>query len=204
MAHRILIFFQSTWISDYSFELISIVHWVSQIIGHNKIFLASVQYCINSEKGSLQKTTWARWGGYLWVCGPFLSTFRTKPVQGEEIRWSKIDHIPTSSHRILPTLFLGGCLNVPLVGGRVRKSPKMCIRNIWMAPPETPWTPASWASRSVTHWQSHNRCPILLQWSPRSRLTWWGLSVSKNIRKVDHIFNTILIFNWRSRLFLCV
>ena len=28
--------------SDYSFELISIVHWVPQFIGHNKIFLGSV------------------------------------------------------------------------------------------------------------------------------------------------------------------
>ena len=28
--------------ADYSFELISIVHWVPQFIGHNKIFLGSV------------------------------------------------------------------------------------------------------------------------------------------------------------------
>ena len=28
--------------ADYSFELISIVHWVLQFIGHNKIFLGSV------------------------------------------------------------------------------------------------------------------------------------------------------------------
>jgi len=28
--------------ADYSFELVSIVHWVPQFIGHNKIFLGSV------------------------------------------------------------------------------------------------------------------------------------------------------------------
>ena len=28
--------------ANYSFELVSIVHWVPQFIGHNKIFLGSV------------------------------------------------------------------------------------------------------------------------------------------------------------------
>ena len=31
---------------------------------------------------------------------------------------------------------------------------------------------------------------FLSKFIPRSRLTWWGLSVSKNIRKVYHIFTT--------------
>ena len=37
--------------ADYSFELIYIVHWVLQFIGHNKIFLGSV--------GSKSPTIWS-------------------------------------------------------------------------------------------------------------------------------------------------
>ena len=42
MAPRILIFFSIDMSADYSFELIFIVRWVPQFIGHNKIFLGSV------------------------------------------------------------------------------------------------------------------------------------------------------------------
>ena len=41
MAPRILIFSIAVG-ADYSFELISVVHWVPQFIGHNKTFLGSV------------------------------------------------------------------------------------------------------------------------------------------------------------------
>ena len=43
--------------ANYSFELISIGHWVPQFIGHNKIFLGSVYY----EKHSLKP----KWSQYL-------------------------------------------------------------------------------------------------------------------------------------------
>ena len=43
MAPTILIFSIAMG-ADYSFELISIVHWVPQFIGHNKIFLGRVAW----------------------------------------------------------------------------------------------------------------------------------------------------------------
>ena len=39
--------------ADYSFELISIVHWVPQFIGHNNIFLGSV--CIKIKRSNKNK-----------------------------------------------------------------------------------------------------------------------------------------------------
>jgi hypothetical protein len=38
--------------ADFSFEFISIVHWVPQFIGHNKIFLGGLIKFIYSEKAT--------------------------------------------------------------------------------------------------------------------------------------------------------
>ena len=44
--------------ADYSFELISIVHLVPQFIGHNKIFLGSVNRSPQKTVGSVKRNAY--------------------------------------------------------------------------------------------------------------------------------------------------